>query len=78
MVRLYVKLTVSSFHIAWSCVPSMTAVNMAKSRASAIRNSNKTTVAGGEYALQSLHSCRIHVTNWYTAKLTAWTDIAAI
>jgi hypothetical protein len=49
-------LTVSSFHIAWSCVPSITAVKIAKRRASNTRNSNRTTVAGGEYAEHSFHS----------------------
>jgi hypothetical protein len=46
--NIQIPLTVSSFHIAWSCVPSITAVKIAKRRASNTRKSNKTTVAGGE------------------------------
>lgn len=40
--------TVSSFQIACSCVPSITAVNIANSKASKIKNRSSITVAGGE------------------------------
>jgi len=61
--QLSIVLTVSSFHIACSCVPSITAVKIAKRRASNTRNSNRTTVAGGEYTEHSFHSCRMHMMN---------------
>lgn len=40
--------TVSSFHIAWTWVPNMTQVNIAKSNASNMSKMRNITVAGGD------------------------------
>lgn len=72
------KLTVSSFHMALICVPSIINVNTANNNASNVKNSNKITVAGGEKNEHCFHSFLIHCANWLTAKNIAWPDIIAI
>ena len=54
--KLATYLTVSSVHIAESCVENITAVKMAKSKLSKTRNIIRMTVAGGEYVLQPVGS----------------------
>lgn len=70
--------TVSSFHMADNCVPSIIIVNTAKSKASKVRKSNKITVAGGENVEQIFHSCLMHWANWFTVKNIAWIEIIAM
>lgn len=57
-------LTVSSFQMALTCVKNMTAVKMAKSKLSKIRNRSSTTVAGGEKEEHSRHSLLTQIMNW--------------
>ena len=53
---LLVSYTVSSFQMAWSCVPSIMVVKIANRRASNPRNKRSITVAGGLYDEHSFHS----------------------
>ena len=58
--------TVSSFQIAFNCVPNIIIVKTENSNASNIKNNSRITVAGGEYDEHSLHSCLMHIANWLT------------
>lgn len=51
--------TVSSFHIAWTWVPNITQVNIAKSNASNMSKMRNITVAGGDLLEHSARRRRI-------------------
>lgn len=70
--------TVSSFQIACSCVPNITAVKMANKRASNAKNNNNTTVAGGLNVEHSRHSCLTHVVNCCIHRNKDCNDMPAI
>lgn len=72
------SIPVSSFQMAFNCVPSMMMVKTANRSASKIRNRSITTVAGGENVEHSFHSCLMHIANWLTQRNKAWMEISAM
>jgi len=64
--------------MACSCVPNITAVNMANKSASNAKNNSNTTVAGGLNVEHSLHSCLIHMVNCCIHKNRECSDMTAI